>query len=59
MTTYEPSLLQYEITAEDGVFVARCLDIEVASDGLTESEAIENLKEALELYYEKEMRCDD
>lgn len=33
-------------------FVAQCLDVDVASQGATESEALENLKEALELYFE-------
>ncbi|WP_250290954.1 type II toxin-antitoxin system HicB family antitoxin [Frankia sp. CiP1_Cm_nod1] len=36
---------------EDG-FVARCLEVEVASDGDTEQEAIANIREALELYFE-------
>lgn len=44
--------LNYVIFPEEGVFVARCLDIEVASDGATEEEAIANLREALELYFE-------
>ena len=33
-------------------FVAQCLDIDVASQGETEIEALENLQEALELYFE-------
>jgi len=32
-------------------FVAQCLDIDVASQGHTEEEALTNLKEALELYF--------
>ncbi|WP_206443095.1 type II toxin-antitoxin system HicB family antitoxin [Candidatus Protofrankia californiensis] len=36
---------------EDG-FVARCLEVEVASDGDTEQEAVANIQEALELYFE-------
>ncbi|MCX7173726.1 MAG: type II toxin-antitoxin system HicB family antitoxin [Proteobacteria bacterium] len=44
--------LQYVIFPEEGVFVARCLDVEVASDGPTEAEAVANLQEALELYFE-------
>ena len=44
--------LNYVIFPEEGVFVARCLDIEVASDSATEEEAIANLREALELYFE-------
>ena len=33
-------------------FVAQCLEIDVASQGETEDEALSNLKEALELYFE-------
>jgi predicted RNase H-like HicB family nuclease len=32
--------------------VARCLDVEVASQGRTIDEALANLREALELYFE-------
>ncbi len=31
--------------------IAQCLDVDVASQGETEEEAIEALREALELYY--------
>lgn len=44
--------LRYEVSAQDGVFVARCLDVEVASDGDTEAEAVANLREALALYFD-------
>jgi predicted RNase H-like HicB family nuclease len=33
-------------------FVSQCLDVDVASQGRTEEEALENLKEALELHFE-------
>ena len=33
-------------------FVAQCREVEVASQGLTEDEALENLREALELHFE-------
>ena len=33
-------------------FVAKCAAFEVASQGHTEQEALDNLKEALELYFE-------
>lgn len=42
----------YWVLQEGDVFVARCLDVEVASDGPTEAAAVAALKEALELYYE-------
>lgn len=44
--------LKYVVFAEDGAFVARCLDVEVASEGDTNEEAIANLREALELYFD-------
>ncbi|MCB9383684.1 MAG: type II toxin-antitoxin system HicB family antitoxin [Bryobacterales bacterium] len=34
-------------------FVSQCLEVDVASQGETEEEALENLKEALELYFEE------
>lgn len=33
-------------------FVAQCLDVDVVSQGKTPEEALANLKEALELYFE-------
>jgi len=42
------------ITREDGWYVARCLEVEVASQGKTVEEAQANLQEALELLYEDE-----
>jgi predicted RNase H-like HicB family nuclease len=40
------------ITHEPPWYVARCLDVEVASQGGTVDEALSNLREALELYFE-------
>ncbi|HZS47966.1 MAG TPA: type II toxin-antitoxin system HicB family antitoxin [Blastocatellia bacterium] len=40
------------LTEESGIFVAQCLDVDVASQGSTEAEALANLKEALELHFE-------
>jgi len=37
---------------EDQWFVAKALEVEVASQGKSEKEALKNLKEALELYFE-------
>ena len=39
--------------------MARCLDVEVASQGETAEEALANLKEALKLYFEDEVLPDD
>jgi len=33
-------------------FVSQCLEVDVASQGKTEEEALANLSEALELYFE-------
>ncbi|MCF8568160.1 type II toxin-antitoxin system HicB family antitoxin [Alicyclobacillus tolerans] len=35
--------------------MARCLEVEVTSQGSTMDEAMTNLKEALELYYEDQV----
>ena len=33
-------------------FVAQCLEVDIASQGTTEDEALANLREALELHFE-------
>jgi len=40
------------ITQEGDLFVARCLEVEVTSQGESTDDALENLKEALGLYFE-------
>lgn len=45
--------LKYEVYPEDGLFVARCLDLDISSDGATDEEAVVNLREAIELYFER------
>ena len=40
------------IWQEDDWFVAQCLEVDVASQGKSEAEALANLSEALELYFE-------
>lgn len=42
------------ITQEGAWYVARCLEVEVASQGETVEEALGNLREALELYFDDE-----
>ena len=42
------------ITREGDWYIARCLQLEVASQGETLEEAVANLREALELYFEDE-----
>ncbi len=39
------------ITKEGDCYVAQCLEVDVASDGETEEEALENLSEALQLHF--------
>lgn len=43
---------RYETWQEDGAYIARCLDMDLASEGDTQEEAVANLQEALELYFE-------
>ena len=43
--------LRVVVTQEGDWFVAQCLDVDVASQGVTEEEAIENLRDALELHF--------
>ena len=43
-----------KIEREDGWFVATCLENNIASQGKTIEEAMDNLKEAIALYYEDE-----
>jgi predicted RNase H-like HicB family nuclease len=40
------------VAKDDGWYVARCLEVEVASQGETVDEALANLREALELFFE-------
>jgi hypothetical protein len=36
---------------EGELYIAQCLEVDVASQGETEEQALENLKEALELHF--------
>jgi predicted RNase H-like HicB family nuclease len=49
-----PSDLQILVWKEEKHYVSQCLNVEVASFGDTKKEAVENLKEALELYFQDE-----
>lgn len=46
-TTFTASVWQ-----EDDLFVAQCLEVDVASQGKSEQEAVANLEEALGLHFE-------
>lgn len=43
---------------ENKWYVAKALEVEVASQGLSEKEALDNLKEALELYFEDQSKIE-
>ena len=44
--------MNYVVVKEDGVFIAKCSDLDLECRGATEQEAIANLQEALALFYE-------
>ena len=52
----EIHMARYRLTAmvweEDGVYVSRCVELEVASCGDTPKEALAMLREAIDLYLE-------
>ena len=50
----QPQKVRYVVYEQDGAFVAQCLDVDVASEGDTEEEAVTSLKEALELFFDAE-----
>ena len=41
------------VTKENDLYVALCPELDVASQGETAEEALRNLKEAIELYFEE------
>ncbi len=47
MTNY---FLSVTIWEEEGVYVSKCVELEVASCGDTPKEALENIREAIDLY---------
>ena len=46
-----PKQLNYTVDEEDGLFIARCIELDIATDGLSKDEAIENLKDALDCFF--------
>ena len=46
--------IDYIVWQEDKYYVSQCVNIDVSSFGETIDEAINNLKEAIELYFEDE-----
>ena len=47
-----PTGSTWRLTRQRSCALARCLQVEVASQGETIEESLENLREALELYFE-------
>ena len=43
---------------ENGWFIAQAIEIDIASQGQSEREALANLREAIELYYEASDACE-
>jgi predicted RNase H-like HicB family nuclease len=44
--------IKYVVYREDKYYVSQCLNVDVSSFGITLNAAMDNLKEALELYFE-------
>ena len=42
------------VTKEDGWYIARCLEVEATSQGETVEQALNNLREVVEVYQEEE-----
>jgi len=45
-------LFTVNVWQENDLFVAQCIEVDIASQGKTEEEALNNLREALELHFE-------
>jgi predicted RNase H-like HicB family nuclease len=52
MTAVKTTRFNVIIQKDETWYVAKCIDNSVASQGKTVEESLNNLKEALELYYE-------
>lgn len=48
--------INFVVWKEDKYYVSRCLNVEVSSFGESIDEAVKNLKEAVELYFEGESK---
>jgi len=43
--------LNFTVDLEGDIFIARCLELDISTDGLTKEAAIENLQDALDCYF--------
>ena len=50
--------IKYCVYKEPPYYVAQCLNVDVSSFGVTNEDVVENLKEAVELYFEDESTLD-
>lgn len=45
--------LNYTVTADDdGNFIARCIELDIETDGFSADEAVANLREALDRFFD-------
>lgn len=51
-------LIHSVVWKEDKWYVAKALEVEIVSQGKNEKEALDNLKEALELYFEDQTQVE-
>jgi len=58
MTAVKLTRFDFVVWKEDTWYVAKCIDNSIASQGKTVEETLDNLKEALELYFERESLYD-
>lgn len=56
MRTQKTRKFTASVWQEGDWFIAQCLEVDVASQGVVEQEALENLKEALALYFEPPLK---
>lgn len=50
---FMPRQLNYTVTAiDDGTFIARCIELEIETDGYSEEDAVANLREALDRFFD-------
>jgi predicted RNase H-like HicB family nuclease len=52
------SNFKYVVYKENDYYVSQCLNIDISSFGKNIEEAVKNMVEAIELYYEDEMPTD-
>ena len=43
--------LNYTVDEEDGLFIARCVELDITTDGYSKEDAVANFREALDCYF--------